>query len=175
MNHRKDTVSWPMLLVSRHTSMSLFPVVLRSMTSTISQITLMSVITLPFLPYLIVLPVQRQLDGNYVVKTEIVQKRSLLGYKGDGWYPFIKITTSNPKSVPKVRDKCFYNTRKMTSSLLYFGWLRLFDEGECTYNGLFNGPIKTYESNIVYTLRFMIDTKVMINWVQPSNAEQTFD
>ena len=84
------------------------------MTSTISQITLMSVITLCSSSYLIVFPAQRQLDGNYIVKTEIVQKRSLLGYKGDDWYPFIKITTSDPKSVPKVRDKYFH--MRMTSS-----------------------------------------------------------
>lgn len=59
---------------------------------------------------------QRQLDGNYVVKTEIVQKRSLWGYKGDDWNPFIKITTSDPKSVPKVRDKYPLNTGTMTSN-----------------------------------------------------------
>lgn len=28
---------------------------------------------------------------------------------------------------------------------------------------LFNGPTKTYESNIAYTLRFMIDTKVIFD------------
>ena len=37
---------------------------------------------------------------------------------------------------------------------------RLFDRGECSYEGLFDGEIPTYESNIVFTLRFMIDTKV---------------
>ena len=96
-----------MLPASHPISMSLFLVVLWLMTWTISHITLTSVITLSSSPCLIVFPVQRQLDGNYIIKTEIVQKRSLVGYKGDDWYPFIKITTSDPKSVPKVRDKYF--------------------------------------------------------------------
>lgn len=38
--------------------------------------------------------------------------------------------------------------------------LRLFERGQLDFNGLFPQEVMTYESNIAYTLRFMIDTKV---------------
>jgi hypothetical protein len=38
----------------------------------------------------------------------------------------------------------------------------LFERGECTWNDLFTGIVPTFESNIAYTLRFMIDTKVCL-------------
>jgi len=40
-----------------------------------------------------------------VLKAEVVKNRSLWGYKGDDWIPFIKLTITGPKSLPKVRDK----------------------------------------------------------------------
>ena len=43
------------------------------------------------------------------------------------------------------------------SYLLSF--LRVFENGEVSFRGLFSGPVTTFESNIPYTLRFMIDTK----------------
>lgn len=36
---------------------------------------------------------------------EQVTKRSLWGYKGDDWIPFLKLTIYDPRSLPKVRDK----------------------------------------------------------------------
>ena len=39
-------------------------------------------------------------------------------------------------------------------------FLRAFENGEVNFRGLFSGPLTTFESNIPYTLRFMIDTKV---------------
>lgn len=39
-------------------------------------------------------------------------------------------------------------------------FLRAFEGGEVSFRGLFSGPVTTFESNIPYTLRFMIDTKV---------------
>ena len=45
--------------------------------------------------------------------------------------------------------------------------LRHLERGECHFNDLFNTEVATFESNIAYTLRFMIDTKVCsIVWVQ---------
>ncbi|KAF9462946.1 delta DNA polymerase [Collybia nuda] len=77
--------------------------------------------------------------GNNVVrKIEHVSKRSLWGYRGDDWIAFMKLTISDPRNLPKVRDKC-----------------------------LFNDVVATFESNIAYTLRFMIDTKVVgMNWIE---------
>lgn len=44
---------------------------------------------------------------------------------------------------------------------------RVFERAQCTYQELFGAVIPTFESNIVYTLRFMIDTKVVgMNWIE---------
>jgi DNA polymerase delta subunit 1 len=43
---------------------------------------------------------------------------------------------------------------------------RAFERGQIDFNGLFPPEIMTYESNIAYTLRFMIDTKVS-HWDVP--------
>lgn len=40
--------------------------------------------------------------------------------------------------------------------------LRAFERGQIDFNGLFPPEVLTYESNIAYTMRFMIDTKVSI-------------
>ncbi|EPQ56433.1 hypothetical protein GLOTRDRAFT_120926 [Gloeophyllum trabeum ATCC 11539] len=78
---------------------------------------------------------------------ELARKRSLWGYKGDDWVMFIKLTIVDPKTLPKVRG--------------------VFERGECAFRDFFSGPVSTYESNIVYTLRFMIDTKVVgMNWIE---------
>ena len=38
-----------------------------------------------------------------------------------------------------------------------------FERGQIELNGLFPPEIVTYESNIAYTMRFMIDTKVSMS------------
>lgn len=80
-------------------------------------------------------------------RVEKVSKRTLWGYNGDDWTPFLKLTICEPRDLPKVRGA--------------------FERGEISYQGLFDGIIKTYESNIVYPLRFMIDTHVVgMNWIE---------
>ncbi|KAI5989332.1 DNA polymerase family B-domain-containing protein [Pisolithus albus] len=84
--------------------------------------------------------------GHYVRKIEIVRKRSLWGYRGDDWIPFMKLVTSEARSLPKVRDK-----------------------GECQFRDFFplGQSYPTFESNVPYVLRFMIDTKVVgMNWIE---------
>jgi hypothetical protein len=39
---------------------------------------------------------------------------------------------------------------------------RIFEKGETDFRGLFSGPITTFESNIPFILRFMIDTGVRV-------------
>ncbi|KAI5122485.1 hypothetical protein M0805_001394 [Coniferiporia weirii] len=86
----------------------------------------------------------RQCDGRTIDHVEIIKRKSLWGYKGDDWVPFIKIFVQSPRSVPRVRDK-----------------------GECQFRSLFPGETTTFESNIAYILRFMIDTKVVgMNWIE---------
>ena len=45
---------------------------------------------------------------------------------------------------------------------------RVFERDQCSYQDLFSaGGTMTFESNIAYTLRFMIDTKVVgMNWIE---------
>ncbi|KAI0313537.1 DNA polymerase family B-domain-containing protein [Amylostereum chailletii] len=120
---------------------------------------IMALIT-DFLPYFYI-PVPRGFENsdvypfmNYlngmvgsIAKVDLVQKRSLWGYRGDDYALFMKITISEPRSLPRVRG--------------------VFEKGECDFRNLFSGPVPTFESNIAYTLRFMIDTKVVgMNWIE---------
>ena len=44
---------------------------------------------------------------------------------------------------------------------------RVFERAQCSYQELFSAVVPTFESNIAYTLRFMIDTKVLgMNWIE---------
>ena len=70
--------------------------------------------------------------------------------------PFLKLTISTATNLPKVRDEYLlvaYHTQSLTSLL------RIFERGECTFQG-FEDVTATYESNMPFILRFMIDTKV---------------
>ncbi|PIL25090.1 hypothetical protein GSI_12979 [Ganoderma sinense ZZ0214-1] len=99
---------------------------------------------------------------------EISTKRSLWGYRGDDWVSFIKITLTDQRSLPKVRDKSFVNLG-ISSCLTYCLLIssRLFERGECKFDGFFESEVATFESNIAYTLRFMIDTRVVgMNWIE---------
>ncbi|KAF8199125.1 hypothetical protein BJ912DRAFT_950996 [Pholiota molesta] len=88
------------------------------------------------------------LDDGKVLKVEREMKKSIWGYLGDDNVPFLRITLTNPKNVPKIRDKFLFLC-------------------ECDFQELFEGIIPTFESNIVFTLRFMIDTKVVgMNWIE---------
>ncbi|KAI0766572.1 DNA polymerase family B-domain-containing protein [Trametes elegans] len=96
----------------------------------------------PFMRYL-----NNAVPGGVVRDVELVKKRSLWGYKGDDWVSFVKITVADQRSLPRVRG--------------------LLERGECRFNDLFNGEVATFESNIAYTLRFMIDTRVVgMNWIE---------
>ncbi|KAH8093299.1 DNA polymerase family B-domain-containing protein [Cristinia sonorae] len=86
--------------------------------------------------------------GNPVRRMEFVKKRSLMKYYGDQAVLFVKITISDQRSLPRIRG--------------------LFERAECHFKDLFGvDPIQTFESNIAYTLRFMIDTQIVgMNWVE---------
>lgn len=68
---------------------------------------------------------------------------SLWGYKGNDPSPFLKITVTELKAYPKVRSA--------------------FEKGDVHFRSLFDGStVLTFESNIAYPLRFMIDHHVRI-------------
>ncbi|GAA5952659.1 hypothetical protein JCM10213_005216 [Rhodosporidiobolus nylandii] len=83
-----------------------------------------------------------------VKAVSIANKRSLWGYKGDAVSPFIKITVMDTKQYPKVRNA--------------------FERGEVVFRDFFDGSsLMTFESNIAYTLRFMIDHHIVgMNWLE---------
>ena len=55
----------------------------------------------------LLIPLQSCLDdGGKVIGTEKIMKKSLWGYRGEDDVPFLKITLAEPRSVPKIRDKC---------------------------------------------------------------------
>lgn len=87
--------------------------------------------------------------GNLPIVSVKVQKAvSLWGYKGDEQTPFLQLTTSELKVYPKVRGA--------------------FERGEVNFKTFFNGStVMTFESNIAYTLRFMIDKSIVgMNWLE---------
>ncbi|KAJ3452810.1 intein-containing DNA polymerase delta catalytic subunit precursor [Anaeramoeba flamelloides] len=75
----------------------------------------------------------------YIRRVEIVQKESVYGYKEGGKQPFLKIFTSFPKHVPIAR--------KILS-------------GGFSFPKFGTRYYQTYESNILFALRFMIDVDI---------------
>ena len=93
-----------------------------------------------------------------ILKIEACKKESIRDYKGEnGKSMFLKITTAVPSYVSSIR-----------------GWLR----AERKIDGL-NFYTATYESNMPYALRFMIDTDIVgMGWVRLKggkyNIEENF-
>jgi DNA polymerase delta subunit 1 len=67
-------------------------------------------------------------------------RESIWGYNGNQRTPFLKIVLHEAKMVPRVRSA--------------------FEDGEIQFGDLFQTPSLTFESNVVFELRFMIDTEV---------------
>lgn len=87
-----------------------------------------------------------------VHRSELVSKKSLMGYAGQENVAFIKLTISDLRSLPKIRGS--------------------FERAEVGFRDLFTpgDPCLTYE-NIAYTLRFMIDLKIVgMNWIRVQAA-----
>src|SRR5271170_367654 len=71
---------------------------------------------------------------------EISMKENLWGYNGNQKTPFLKIILKDPKLLARARI--------------------VFEQGEVQFMDMFQGNTLTFESNIQFLLRFMIDTKV---------------
>ena len=67
-------------------------------------------------------------------------KENLWGYNGNQKTPFLKIILKDPKLLARARI--------------------VFEQGEVQFLDMFQGSTLTFESNIQFLLRFMIDTKV---------------
>ncbi|KAA1076934.1 DNA-directed DNA polymerase delta [Puccinia graminis f. sp. tritici] len=76
----------------------------------------------------------------------VAYKTSLWGYTGDTQSPFLKIVLTDFKHLGRVKNA--------------------FERGEVNFREMFTA-CTTFESNIAYTLRFMIDKKVTgMNWLE---------
>ncbi|KAF8159802.1 delta DNA polymerase [Crassisporium funariophilum] len=150
LNEKKDSIIFQQIDVEDSSSFDSGPPTLRMFGVTEGGHSVLANIT-DFLPYFYVplprgftehdfdafrLSLNNQSGSGAVRKVEKVTKKSLWGYRGDDWVPFLKLTIGDQRS-------------------------------ECDFQDLFQGIIPTYESNIAYTLRFMIDTKVVgMNWIE---------
>lgn len=84
-------------------------------------------------------------DKQPILLVEIVQSQSIMGYS-ETQSDFIKITTRLPKSVPVARAVL---------------------EGGFRFSGFPVRCYPTFESNIVFTLRYMIDAKMVgCGWIE---------
>lgn len=87
-------------------------------------------------------------ENNVIKSLDIVLKQSLYGYRGDAKSPFVKITVNDPRSFSKIRQKI-----EQGVTIPYYERAIRNDT--------------TYESNLAYLLRFMIDCKVTgSNWIE---------
>ncbi|KAI8336982.1 DNA polymerase family B-domain-containing protein [Chlamydoabsidia padenii] len=87
-------------------------------------------------------------ESNIIDRLDITMKQSLYGYRGDMKSPFVKVTVYDPRNIYKVKSKV---------------------EQGVTVPGLDRRcqSDTTYESNLAYLLRFMIDCKVTgCNWIE---------
>jgi DNA polymerase delta subunit 1 len=92
---------------------------------------------------------------DFIIGIEIVQRASIMGYQGGRKLPFIKILLSSPRLVPKCRD--------------------IIETG-MEIPGYGDRASLTYESNIPFVLRFMIDYDILGgNWIelQPNHYRMT--
>ncbi|KAF9221377.1 hypothetical protein BS17DRAFT_785295 [Gyrodon lividus] len=163
INEKRDTIVFQQIDIENATDPNTGRTMLRMFGVTEAGHSILANIT-DFMPYFYI-PVPRGFDtsdldafadalnhgvgGPYVIGIKIVNRRTLWGYRGDNWVTFMELTISDPKSVPKVRG--------------------LFERGEASFRDFFplGQPYPTFESNIPYILRFMIDTKVVgMNWIE---------
>ncbi|KAI8099328.1 DNA polymerase family B-domain-containing protein [Halteromyces radiatus] len=87
-------------------------------------------------------------EANIISHLEITMKQSLYGYRGDTKSPFVKVTVFDPRNISKVKNKV--ETGVVVPGL----------DRKCQSD-------TTYESNLAYLLRFMIDCKVSgCNWIE---------
>jgi len=89
------------------------------------------------------------------------REEELVGIQRRWWYALLEAYPHGSKERPKNQrwvPLIFFSC--ILRNLILCRSPSVFDKGECDFRGLFDGVQLTYESNIVFTLRFMIDTKV---------------
>ncbi|KAJ9536846.1 hypothetical protein OSB04_029579 [Centaurea solstitialis] len=83
---------------------------------------------------------------KFILRIELVQKKSIMYYQQHGSQPFLKIVVALPTMVASCRG--------------------ILDKG-IQIDGLGMKSFMTYESNVLFVLRFMIDCKIVGgNWIE---------
>ena len=94
--------------------------------------------------------------ANAVESVEIVMKQSIYGYHGDQKSPYIRVTTRDPRDISKCKNK-------IEEGVMVSGLSR-----PCQSD-------TSFESNMQYVLRFMVDCKVLgANWIELPAGEWSF-
>lgn len=71
------------------------------------------------------------------------------------------------RPMQEISPKFEISTSKASQAPSTYLSARVFERAQCSYQELFSSVVPTFESNIAYTLRFMIDTKVVgMNWIE---------
>ena len=78
---------------------------------------------------------------------EFVLRENLWGYQGNQRNPFLQVFLWDPRNTARVRTA--------------------FERGDIPFNGMFRPDTLTFESNIQFILRFMIDCNISgMNWIE---------
>ncbi|KAJ1329725.1 DNA polymerase delta subunit 1 [Microdochium nivale] len=100
----------------------------------------------PFKAYLETQLAQHQ---PVIYSCQIVLRENIYGFQGNVQSPYIKVTVTDPKAVPRVRST--------------------IERGDANWKGLWKGAdggVKTFD-NLQYILRFMVDCKIPgMSWVE---------
>ena len=85
----------------------------------------------------------------------LAMREDIYGFRGNEQNPFLKVTVTDPKFIPRVRST--------------------IEGGNANWKGLWkgvDGGIRTYD-NIQYVLRFMVDCKVRAIWLPQHHPLKT--
>ncbi|KAI2615934.1 DNA polymerase family B-domain-containing protein [Hypoxylon sp. NC1633] len=100
-------------------------------------------------PFKAYLETQMAQHGPVIFSCQVVLRENIYGFQGNTQSPYIKITVTDPKHIPKVRSA--------------------FEKNEANWKGMWKGVeggIMTFD-NLQYVLRFMVDCKIPgMSWVE---------
>jgi DNA polymerase delta subunit 1 len=107
---------------------------------------------------------------HYILEVTIEQKQPLVGYQGEAKFPFFKIVTALPKHVPTARSTFIhFGIPPNAFRVLIGSHFAEILEGGLYLPGM-QEPVfwqNTFESNILFPLRFMIDCNIMGgSWIE---------
>ncbi|THG23491.1 hypothetical protein TEA_028792 [Camellia sinensis var. sinensis] len=112
-----------------------------------------------------------------VRRIEMVQRRSIMYYQQQDSQPFLRIVVALPTMITSCRDGLGFTTVMPAyvtdlwfggpeSSSLFVASARILDRG-IQIDGLGMKSFMTYESNVLFALRFMIDCNIVGgNWIE---------